>query len=226
MPRPTLAALRDIIGADDAEYFELRREDKVPLAAAQSHDWPEAPGSEEAMVNHGWQNPLGFRKWTPADGALRLSESVGSRELTRLDFYQEYMRPNRLRDTLKVWLSCSPVSVACVQLWRHDTTFRPAEQAILAVLHQGLVALREEGLRADGSAPMLEARLTTRECEVLVLACRGASDEVVADLLGMSPATAGKHLEHAYEKLGVHSRAEALWFLMSRPARDRSIGAD
>ncbi|MBA2632132.1 MAG: hypothetical protein H0U86_03905 [Chloroflexi bacterium] len=217
LPRPTLAALRDLVGAEDAEYFELRRADRAVLAAAQSHDFASAPGSEDALLVHGWQNPLTWRRWNPADGVLRLSERIGRRDLERMGFYQEFMRPNRLRDTLKVWLWSSPTSAACIQMWRCDGEFNAREQAFLAVLHHDLIVLREEALGSVSGAWTSDASLTTREGEVLMLACRGVSDEVIAERLGTSTATVGKHLEHAYAKLGVHSRAEALWRLAARP---------
>ena len=45
---------------------------------------------------------------------------------------------------------------------------------------------------------------------MLTWAARGMPDSDVAKVLGTSPSTVGKHLENAYAKLGVHSRAEAL----------------
>lgn len=229
LPRPTLAALRDLIRADEAEYFELRRVDRAVLAESQSHDIVSVPGSDEALLVHGWQNPLRWRRWAPADGALRLSQQIGRRQLSRLAFYQEVMRPNRLRDLIKVWLSSSPESAACVQLWRRDGEFSARDQAMLAVLHQGLIGLREEAITSIRSVVADSAHhalLTTREAEVLVLACRGVSDEIIAERLGMSPATVGKHLEHAFDKLGVHSRAESLWRLASLTSTNEGSGPE
>jgi DNA-binding CsgD family transcriptional regulator len=214
LPRPTLVALRDLIGADDAEYFELRRADRAVLASSRSDDEVEpAPGSEEAMHAFGWQNPLNWRRWSPADGAMRLSGRIGRRELARLEFYDGFMRPNELRDSLKIWLWASAESAACIQLWRRDSDFTRRTQAILAILHHHLINLRAEALTIPSEFHAAGPMLTAREAEVLVLACRGASDESIAERLGMSEATVGKHLEHAYDALGVHSRSEALWRL-------------
>ena len=58
------------------------------------------------------------------------------------------------------------------------------------------------------------ASLTVREAEILTWAARGASDERIAARLGVSLATVGKHLEHAYVALGVHSRAEGIGRIM------------
>jgi len=51
-------------------------------------------------------------------------------------------------------------------------------------------------------------------------AARGMVDDQVAKVLGTSPTTVGKHLEHACANLGVHSRAEALALLMLSAPRN------
>lgn len=217
LPASTLGALRDLIGADEAEYFELRRADRGVLGASQSDTMHSVPGSAEAMHAFGTQNPIRWRRWKPGDGAMRLSEQIGRRDFLRLEFYQFGMRPNGLRDILKVWLRSSPESVACVQLWRRDGDFSRHDQDLLGAVHGGLTRLRQEALTtATRVGSHVEASLTGREAEVLLLACRGATDDAIADELGMSPGTVGKHLQHAYDKLDVHSRPEALWRLTRR----------
>ena len=52
--------------------------------------------------------------------------------------------------------------------------------------------------------------LTKREREVLTLMCRGYNQETIAELLCIAPATVGKHRQHIYEQLGVHSERDAL----------------
>jgi putative nucleotidyltransferase with HDIG domain len=58
------------------------------------------------------------------------------------------------------------------------------------------------------------AGLTSRELEVLVLAARGSTTRQIARQLGITPKTAGNHIEHIYTKIGVSSRAEAAMFAM------------
>jgi DNA-binding NarL/FixJ family response regulator len=53
------------------------------------------------------------------------------------------------------------------------------------------------------------ASLTPRETEVLSWVAKGKTNRDVADILGMSPRTVNKHLEHVFEKLGVETRAAA-----------------
>jgi DNA-binding CsgD family transcriptional regulator len=52
--------------------------------------------------------------------------------------------------------------------------------------------------------------LTPREAEVLSWLAKGKTNRDIADILGMSPRTVNKHLEHIYEKLGVETRTAAV----------------
>lgn len=52
--------------------------------------------------------------------------------------------------------------------------------------------------------------LTPREMDVLEWVARGKTNRDVAEILGMSPRTVNKHLEHIYEKLGVETRTAAV----------------
>jgi LuxR family quorum-sensing system transcriptional regulator CciR len=49
-------------------------------------------------------------------------------------------------------------------------------------------------------------RLTDRQRECVMLAARGKSDWEIARVLGLSEATVGEHLRHAYERYGVGKR--------------------
>jgi len=68
-----------------------------------------------------------------------------------------------------------------------------------------LLELRScSGLERRASAP-----LTGREAEVLSWLAKGKTNRDIADILGMSPRTVNKHLEHIFEKLGVETRTAA-----------------
>jgi HD-GYP domain-containing protein (c-di-GMP phosphodiesterase class II) len=79
---------------------------------------------------------------------------------------------------------------------------------------------------ADAVAAVLEAAgqparrierpagLTEREAEVIALLARGLQTKQIARLLGISAKTADRHIEHAYRKIGVSTRAAAALFAM------------
>lgn len=56
---------------------------------------------------------------------------------------------------------------------------------------------------------LADAALTPREAEVLSWLAKGKTNRDIAEILGMSPRTVNKHLEHIFEKLGVETRAAA-----------------
>ena len=76
-----------------------------------------------------------------------------------------------------------------------------------------LLTLHERRLAPDPDRAR-ELGLTRREVEVVFLASRGLANAQIAAELIVSPRTVQKHLEHAYEKLGVHTRADAVRLLI------------
>ncbi len=70
-----------------------------------------------------------------------------------------------------------------------------------------LLELQREGPQADSR--LANAALTPRETEVLSWLAKGKTNRDIGDILGMSPRTVNKHLEHIFEKLGVETRAAA-----------------
>jgi len=53
-----------------------------------------------------------------------------------------------------------------------------------------------------------EHRLTERELEVLAYVAEGASTQEIAEALGISPKTVGRHRENLMRALGLHTRTE------------------
>lgn len=77
-----------------------------------------------------------------------------------------------------------------------------------------LLSLRSPDALAPSSASSSQSRLATasltpRETEVLSWIAKGKTNRDVGEILGMSPRTVNKHLEHVFEKLGVETRAAA-----------------
>jgi len=88
--------------------------------------------------------------------------------------------------------------------------------ALLDVFHGGapmtseiarmVVASFQQRGRSHGET----VRLSVREEEILVLLSKGYSNKEIADQLSVGIETVRSHLRHAYEKLHVQSRAEAV----------------
>jgi DNA-binding NarL/FixJ family response regulator len=73
-------------------------------------------------------------------------------------------------------------------------------------------ALRDRlrALARDGRQPGVPERLTRREREVLSLMNRGLSNKAMASELGLQLPTVKNHVRNIFDKMGVHSRAEAI----------------
>jgi DNA-binding CsgD family transcriptional regulator len=210
--RPILVALAELIRADEVESFELRRHDRAVLAHTQAWDLPASPpGVDEAIERMRGKNPLGAFKWGPGNGPLRLSRVISRRRLERSEWYHGYLRPLRIRDQLKVWLASTAESAVCVSLDRGDGEFSDRDANVLSVLQPHLALMWETAMSTDvHSAMRANAALTVREAQILTWAATGRSSRDIGRLLFISEATVRKHLEHAYAKLGVRNRAQAM----------------
>jgi DNA-binding response OmpR family regulator/DNA-binding CsgD family transcriptional regulator len=79
-----------------------------------------------------------------------------------------------------------------------------------------MLVLREADDAAALEALALAFGLTPREAEALYWVARGKTNRDIGDIVGASPATVKKHLEHVYEKLGVETRNAAAAVAMAR----------
>ncbi len=79
-----------------------------------------------------------------------------------------------------------------------------------------LMVMRESSDQAVIDALGATFKLTAREAEVLYWLAKGKTNRDIGDILGTSPATVKKQLEHVYEKLGVETRTAAAAAAMGR----------
>lgn len=80
--------------------------------------------------------------------------------------------------------------------------------------HELLLLLQE---KHAVTTPSLEVyQLTPRELEVLGWVAKGKTNRDIAEILGMSPRTVNKHLEHIFVKLGVETRSAAAALVISK----------
>jgi DNA-binding CsgD family transcriptional regulator len=76
-------------------------------------------------------------------------------------------------------------------------------------LAESMLLLSRAAPEATAPRPLQQVALTPRETEVLSWISKGKTNRDIADILGMSPRTVNKHLEHIFEKLGVETRTAA-----------------
>jgi DNA-binding response OmpR family regulator len=92
---------------------------------------------------------------------------------------------------------------------------RPAEVLARISTHVRNARMLSEARLSRDAAPAVVSvdlstyQLTPREMDVLAWIARGKTNRDIAEILGMSPRTVNKHLEHIFVKLGVETRAAA-----------------
>lgn len=124
---------------------------------------------------------------------------------------------------------------ATVLVWAHESArarregqeFPPlhvnqAARRLIFNLHERtgddewLLLLREESDAAMVDGLMAAFRLTAREAEVLYWVIKGKTSPDIGEILGSSPRTVNKHLEHVFAKLGVENRTSAAAVALAR----------
>jgi HD-GYP domain-containing protein (c-di-GMP phosphodiesterase class II)/DNA-binding CsgD family transcriptional regulator len=101
-----------------------------------------------------------------------------------------------------------------------------AERTLRDIVRQGLLCPRavEAVLGPPDGKPKpracYPAGLSEREVEVLRLVARGLTDKEIAAKLGISFRTVHHHNQHAYDKIGVSTRAAAALFLIENDLLD------
>lgn len=115
-----------------------------------------------------------------------------------------HLEPTLVRDLLQAG-ACGYILKDDDYVSRIDTIIRDLADGRVYLSPQAYEALAQ-ATRAEGT----DQPLSEREIEILRLALRGLPNPQIAQALHISPGTVRNHLCAIYDKLGVHSRHEAL----------------
>jgi DNA-binding CsgD family transcriptional regulator len=173
--------------------------------------------------------------------ARKMSDAVPLRQLKRREVYSCVYRPIKIDHFLTITVSVHGTRQAVLLLDRDKGEFTDDDCAIgdlvtapLARLYRSVRTrqrltkrvrelertLRHDPRRALSADGILE--LTPRELEVLEHVAAGRTDREIATLLYVSARTVQKHLQHAYEKLGVRTRTAAAMLVFGNRASRRA----
>ena len=163
--------------------------------------------------------------------AVRISTTrlVWQTPLARTLLHNYFDSPTGVADVPQVpapllgWLTEQAALAEQGAVPRALTVVRGASQLVLSLQERTsdedwLVVMREVSDTAIVEAMMASFKLTLREAEVLYWVVKGKTNRDIGDILGSSPATVKKHLEHVYEKLGVETRTAAANLAMGKVA--------
>jgi DNA-binding CsgD family transcriptional regulator len=204
-----------------------------------------------AYGEYAFQNPLVARYMETLDGrAYRFSDVTTVEEYHALDLYRHVYAPMGVEHQIAFTLAATPGRILAIAMSRRDRDYSDAERDLInaarpfliqawrnAIEHTALrdeVAARGPNSRLPSTVPadaFADYGLTGRETDVLVMVARGRSNRDAAAILGISPRTAQKHLEHCFRKLDVGDRsaaAELAWRVLATvpPGADARRGLD
>lgn len=149
------------------------------------------------------------------DGRVLWQTPLARELLQALDATREAgTRGPVLSETLLDWMQAQAVLAATEQAGYPIVLARDGRRVSFA-LHEAtgedewLLVLTESNDRASIEGLAVAFRLTGREAEVLHWVAQGKTNRDIGDILGTSPRTVHKHLEHVFAKLGVETRTAA-----------------
>jgi DNA-binding CsgD family transcriptional regulator len=215
------------VGPEPGDHWELVEPD-LPASAHQVF----------GRLMH--QHPLIARMTSKSrpGSPLRLSDVVSRREFHALDIYKELYGPIGLEYQIAFTLPQDPPRLLGVALSRRRHDFGDADRDLLGRARPFLIQAyrnavdfdtrHDAGGRGAMTAALREAGLTRREAEMVVLVAHGRSSADAAALLDVGVRTVDKHLQHAFEKLGVRTRSRAAaraWELAERDLLDTGDAA-
>jgi len=153
----------------------------------------------------------------------RISDSWSRQRFRDSGIFAEYYRRVGLDHAVAVPLWMDGRTLASLVLNRRGQDFSERDRERLELLRPHLaflyrIACGHSAPAGDGAQSRLSPQpptpwptgLTPREREVMHWLAYGKTDADIAALLGTSPRTVHKHLEHVYVKLGVETRTAAV----------------
>jgi DNA-binding CsgD family transcriptional regulator len=207
-PEPVLEGLRRLVPCDVVAYHE------GPVSHPAVAFAGEPRGQVTQAIRETHDRLVAQDVLTPAEGARKYSDYLSPRQFHRLAFYHEVARPLGVEDMIRLWIEPRGRENGRLEFDRSDWGFRERDRSVLDLLLPHLRQLRRNAVARRRPAPQADG-LTPREREVLELVAGGRTNAEVARILWISPGTVRKHLENAYEKLGVHTRTGAVAALLN-----------
>lgn len=144
---------------------------------------------------------------TQSGQATRFSDFYSDREfLDTAAWVEHYSVEDPVRACLGVRLPSPPGHARRVLFTRATFShFTDRDVMVLTLMRPHLHEIYLDAQRRRSGIP----KLTPREWEILHLAGEGLANAAIGERLFISPATVRKHMEHIFDTLGVHTRAEA-----------------
>jgi DNA-binding CsgD family transcriptional regulator len=215
--RRALPGLDRLVRADVLSYNEIGPGPGQVAYCAYPEDVVFSPDSIAAFEAHVHENPL-VGHLAAGGGPAKISDFLSRAEFHRLGVYTEFYRHVPVEHQIAIGLPPSDGRIIGIAISRARGDFTEQDRDLLTVLRTPLVRAtirarsRHRARQAlSGPPDNRMADLTDRELQLLELVALGSTNTAMAHKLGISPRTVAHHLDSAYRKLDVTSRAAAVY---------------
>ena len=218
-PAGALALMGELLPADSHAYMEInphwRRSESLVIPAVP----PGSPENLDALALRSAEHPVFANYRAGGDRrALRISDFWSQAQFHETALYREFYRQSGTEFQLVCQVPVSAPAVVGLAFNRRRGDFNERERQVadrarryLHLCYQRLERMMPSPW--DDARPnpgLLALGLTPRQAEIVAQLGRGLSNKAIARALGIAPATVKKHLEDAYRRLQVSTRAEAV----------------
>jgi DNA-binding CsgD family transcriptional regulator len=221
LPGDVLEMIRALARCDVAAYF-----DGAPADRTGRRVWatriPVPWTDEERLVVDRCRPdlPLNPSPMT-IDRAVRISDTMSQSRYRNLEIYRLAGRRHQIEYSMDYWTRSPTGHLRGLSFDASAHDFSDRTRDAIEVLGRHL---RTMLARHERSEPASSPGLTGREAEIVALVTRGMTNRQIGHTLSISPNTVRKHLENAYLRIGVHTRAEAVaWTYHDRAADEPGV---
>jgi DNA-binding CsgD family transcriptional regulator len=228
LPLPALEHVRRLIPTADTVAYWAGPPGRHRHASTIAGGYvPWTPAEDRLLDRLDFQDPL-----LPAPaivgGARRLSDAMAPEAYRATEFYRRLGRQHGLEFSIATWLRLPDGGIRGLWLDASRRDFSDRDLSVLELIGRHLARLvRPDGRSSLAARPGSALGLTERQAEILALAAVGRSNDEIGNDLSISPLTVRTHLEHAFDRLRVHTRAAAVaraWELGILPRTPRRPG--
>ncbi len=210
-PRPLRSSLAALLRVDDIwcwAFPDGRKEFRWGFGAAAVDDAFPPDVARQFDGRHAHEDPMSpFTRFLNVP--VRRSDVISRRAWQRTGIWATIDRPLGSKDWTRLMLGSEHALLARLEF---DSCVREIDDRVVGVLQLLAPHLRQLLRRAEVRACFRDdaGLLTPREREILALVASGRTNGELARILWISPHTVRKHLENAFDKLGVHTRTAAV----------------
>jgi DNA-binding CsgD family transcriptional regulator len=210
MPYAVLDGLRRLVGCDNVSVVKFSARQQIMEFSQEAGD-PGLTGDAlqawvDAFWTHYWSCRFSSHPDTAADlsDVVSLSDFYSDRQLRHAPMYQDCLRLESVERSLLTCLPDQAGEVVRVIFFRSPgSDFADRDRGLLTLLRPHLTRIYRQ--RRAG-----ERLLTGRQRQLLRLVAAGYTNDQIGRRLSISEATARKHLENIFARLGVTSRTAAV----------------